>query len=146
MLTITQLFDKEFQKMKSRNWSHIYVVLDIHDTVFKSTYENNAPLLPYKYCIEALQKLSKRSDINLIYWSSTAGNEQLRHIDTLAEDMIIFQDFNKNDKEPSTEYSNFDKKFYMNVILDDKAGFDPENDWEELFNYLKELEKNDNKR
>ena len=30
----------------------------------------------------------------------------------------------------------YEKKFYFNVLIDDKAAFDPESDWEPLYHLL----------
>jgi hypothetical protein len=38
----------------------------------------------------------------------------------------------------NSEFQDFVDKPYFNVLLDDKAGFDPDRDWVELLNYFKE--------
>lgn len=136
MKTIDTLFEEQFRKIKERGWEHIYVIVDMHDTVFKSTYGNDQKLIPYDLAVDCLMKLSYRKDVKLIYWSSTNETEQKRHLEYLSGYNINFDYINENPEEASTSYADFDKKFYMNVILDDKAGFDPNEDWFELYLYL----------
>jgi hypothetical protein len=40
---------------------------------------------------------------------------------------------NENPLEKDTEYASFVKKPYFSIVLDDKAGFDPNHDWNELW-------------
>lgn len=136
MLDIATLFEKQFDKIKERNWEHIYVVVDMHETVFYPTYGNNKELEPYEFAIKTLQRLTKLPTVKLIYWSSSIEEERQRHVEFLKERNVIFDFFNENPQEKSNIYANFEQKFYMNVILDDKAGFDPHEDWLSLFTYL----------
>lgn len=139
MKQINIVFEEQFAKMLSRNWDCIYVVVDMHDTVFKSTYANDEELQPFKNSVEVLQMLTKRKDVKLIYWSSSMSNEIIRHLDYLKKRGVHFSCINANTFEKSTSYANFERKFYMNVILDDKAGFDPSEDWDILLNYLNKI-------
>ena len=44
--------------------------------------------------------------------------------------------FNQNLSVQNTKTGCFDEKFYFSVLLDDKAGFDPNTDWKLIYNYL----------
>ena len=51
---------------------------------------------------------------------------------------IDFKYVNEN-PEVKTEkegYGNYDKKPYMNVLFEDKAGFNPETEWQEVYDLL----------
>lgn len=53
---------------------------------------------------------------------------------------ITFQYINEN-PEVLTEvngYGCYDKKPYVNVLFEDKAGFDPDTEWEMVFKLMKE--------
>lgn len=39
---------------------------------------------------------------------------------------------NSNPDEKDTKTGDFSKKFYFNILLDDRAGFQPETDWLEI--------------
>lgn len=44
---------------------------------------------------------------------------------------------NSNPEVTDKHYADYSLKFYINLILDDKAGFLPEEDWRALKGYLK---------
>ena len=48
---------------------------------------------------------------------------------------IIYKYFARR-STPITIVQCFEKKFYFNILLDDKAGFDPETDWSVIKEYL----------
>jgi hypothetical protein len=52
---------------------------------------------------------------------------------------LQFHYVNHNPECPSDELCDFSKKFYMNILLDDKAGFDATTDWLEIKNELIKL-------
>ena len=105
-------------KMKQRGWDRIYFLVDIHDTIFKATYNEIEKYEWLGQAKEALQKLTETPWIILILWSSSYN-------DTL-KDYI-----NENPEVENGSLGCFDKKPYFNVILDDKAGFSEE-DWTKI--------------
>jgi len=54
---------------------------------------------------------------------------------------INFDFVNKNPSENNTSYADFSKKFYFNILLDDKAFFEP-SDWVEISEWIKTRELN----
>jgi len=50
---------------------------------------------------------------------------------------IIFDYVNENPECPSTELADFSRKMYYNFLIDDKSGFDPETDWEIIYQFMK---------
>lgn len=137
MLTISQIFNRELDKKKSRNWDRIYVLVDIHDTIIPSDYKSvGRDLVTYKYALPALRALSKREDVYLILWSSCTETTAKYYLDYFKEMGVDFDSFNKNEEEKNTPYACFDSKPYFNVIIDDKAGFEPDSDWRHLLDYL----------
>ena len=48
-----------------------------------------------------------------------------------------FNFWNCNPNIKSTKTGCFDYKFYFSVLLNDKAGFDPDTDWKLIYEYLK---------
>lgn len=139
MLSISQTFGRAFDTMKKRNWEKIFVLVDIHDTIIKSDYciDIQNPQF-YPNALEVLEMLTFRKDVSLILWSSCT-TEKLKEyqIEFIKHGHVIFDHFNYNPEVQSTEYACFADKPYFNVIIDDKAGFDAENDWTELLDYLK---------
>jgi hypothetical protein len=121
--------EKEFSKAKSRNWNKIYIAVDFHDTIFKSSYNENTKLIFLPYAKETLQYLSLRSDIILIGWSSITQDIYLKNYKPIFDaNEIKIQFFNCNPLEKNTAYADFSIKFYFNIVIDDKAGAIPK-DW-----------------
>lgn len=54
----------------------------------------------------------------------------------MKKDDIIFNGFNENLEAENTIYGDYSKKPYFNILLEDKAGFEPEKDWLDIYHYL----------
>ena len=138
-MNIIKAFEAAFYRAKENNWDYIVVLADIHDTIFKATYskEDN-----YEYigkAKDALQVMSARKDIKIILWSSTFS--KIQYILRLDKDNIIVDAFNRNiDGIENTEIACFDEKPYFNVGIDNAFGFEPERNWDDIYNYLSQLQ------
>ena len=138
-MNIIKAFEAAFYRAKENNWDYIIVLVDIYDTIFKATYskEDN-----YEYigkAKDALQVMSARKDIKIILWSSTFS--KIQYILQLDKDNIIVDAFNRNiDGIENTGIACFDEKPYFNVGIDNAFGFDPEKDWDDIYNYLSQLQ------
>lgn len=97
-----------------------------------------------KSCIEqkATYNYQKTVYTILILYASSHPNEIEKYISDLKAHNIIFNYVNENPEIDNTKgsFGHYDKKPYFNVLFDDKAGFDPINDWEFLYNYFKNTE------
>ena len=139
MKSIFQLFKEQFDLKKAKNWEVLSVTVDWHDTIMPSTYikKNRFGDYPYyPHCLEALKKLSDRKDIHLILFTSSYPKFYQYLLDDLAKHGIRIHAVNSNPDEKDTETGDFSKKFYYNVLLDDRAGFQPETDWLEILNII----------
>ena len=135
-MSIVRAFDKAFQKKEERNWDVIYVFVDIHETMIHPTYELKGEMRFYPYAIEVLWAMTQRDDISLGLYTCSYPEEIENYIKSFKERGIEFDHVNKNDWEESNKYGCFKQKPYFNVLLEDKAGFDPEEDWLMLADYL----------
>lgn len=122
---------------ETRHWDRIYVLIDIHDTIFKSTYDVVEKYDWMPYAKEALQLMSSRNDICIILWSSSYENKLNDYVEHLKDHGINVDFVNENPLEKNSILSDFSKKFYFNVGIDDKFGFNPYEEWEEIYDYLK---------
>ena len=137
---IQKLFDISFRK----EWYETYWVFDLHGTIMKPSYDlNDKSVKYYPFAKEVLQILSKRDDIKLIMWTSSYPLEIEYYNKIFIEDGILFDAINENPTISSNNgnFGYYEKKFYFNILFDDKATFDPENEWESIFNFLMEYEK-----
>ncbi len=131
---------KAFSDKKTRNWNKLYVSIDLHDTIIEGKYNlHNEGAKFFPNAVNVLKKFTDRSDIVLVLWTSSHDvsiNEQIEKMKALG---IKFDFINENPDVPSNELCNFDKKFYFNILLDDKAGFDGWSDWFWIEETLREI-------
>lgn len=138
---IHELFTRSFEK----EWYETYWVIDIHSTVIEPSYDlNDKSVNYYEYAKEVLQIMTERDDIRTIMWTSSFPNEIDEYIRQFKRDCIMFNNINEN-PDISSNNGNFgfyEKKFYFNVLFDDKAAFRPEVEWEALYKLFKYYEEN----
>lgn len=138
MNRIVKALIKAQETAKKKNWSKIYIGVDIHETILIPTWTKILSAEYYPHSKETMKLLSDRKDICLILWSCSLPELNKEYFEFFKQDGINFDYINENPECPSTDYANFDLKLYFSVGLDDKFGFDPEEDWEPLFNYLQD--------
>ena len=137
-MNIVKSFDAAFKRMKERNWEKIYVLVDIHDTVFEACDHDKEEHKWYPYAKKALDIMAHSQQISLILWTSTYNNVINEYLEYFKENGIRFDFVNVNTETENTSLSCFDEKTYFNVGIDDKFGFEAETDWEIIYNYLVE--------
>ena len=137
-MSIIDSFERAFLRMHERGWEKIYILVDIHDTIFEASYHNEETYKWFPYAKETLALLSQRKDISLILWTSSYPDAIKKYLEVFKENGIFFSMINLNSETEETDLSDFSEKTYFNVGLDDKFGFDATKDWKELYNYLKE--------
>mgnify|MGYP006916068281 CR=1 FL=1 len=71
-MDIAKAFGGAFNRKIEKNWEKNYVVVDIHDTILRASYENEETYDYFPYSREALQLMTNREDICLI-GSSTSS-------------------------------------------------------------------------
>jgi hypothetical protein len=80
--------------------------------------------------------ISTRSDQRLILWTSSYKKEINDIVNWLRTHKIYVDYINENPEEEHTPTANFAKKFYFNILIDDKAGFNVKKDWKLIKNTL----------
>lgn len=137
---MTNYIKKAFSDKKTRNWNKLYIAIDLHDTIIEGKYNlHNEGAEMFPNAEEVLRNWTNRSDMVLILWTSSHDesiNEQLKKMGELG---IEFNYINQNPDVPSNELCNFDKKFYFNILIDDKAGFFGPTGWFEIEESLREI-------
>ena len=136
MSGIIRAFDSAFTRKEEQGWEKMYVLVDIHDTIFKACYENEETYEAYPWALTTLRLMTQHKDICLILWTSTYPEKLDEYLKKFAECRISFDMINGNSEVPNTELSCFDHKPYFNVGIDDRFGFNPEEDWRSLWFYL----------
>lgn len=120
----------------------MYWFFDIHGTILKPNYQaGNTPKDYYPYAEETLKYLSTINDITMVLYTCSHPHEIQEYIDLFQKSEIKFEFVNENPAVVTEVggYGCYDKKPYMNVLFEDKAGFDPEVEWKEVLDYMKTM-------
>ena len=132
-MSLQKAIERAFEKKRNggwKTWPLCWWQIDLHDCIIPGTYSrNNLNRELYPLAEEVLQWLSKRKDMGLILWTSSHKDAIDDILRWLAKKNIVFNHVNANPECPNTELCNFSNKFFTDIILDDKAGFDGKNDW-----------------
>ncbi len=135
---ITKAIEKAFKKKEDKNWPCTYWAVDLHETVIEPNWSvEELPTTFYPLAKEVLQLLSKREDIILIMYTCSHPHEIEKYLVLFKGIDIHFNYVNENPMVINEKYGNYDKKPYFNVLIEDKAGFDPLEDWEKVLEMLK---------
>jgi hypothetical protein len=122
-----------------RGWDKTYWFLDIHGTILKPNYEyGNIPTEFYPYAKETLQYLTTLEDVVMVLYTCSHPHEIEQYIEFFKQNNIEFKYINEN-PEVKTQvdgYGCYDKKPYINVLFEDKCGFDPETEWEGVIPFM----------
>lgn len=122
-MTIFRAIDQAYQKTAERNWDRVYWALDLHGTCLKSTYKQFEYEWLGDFTKTALQRLVAHPETHLILWSSVQDEEKPHIIKFFEDAGIRIAGFNTNPMELGSVTCNVAEKFYMSIIVDDKAGF-----------------------
>ena len=135
-MSIAKAIIAAMNRKTERHWEKIYVIVDIHDTIVHACYDRPETFDYFPSAREALQLMTSRDDVCLILWSSTYRDKLAMYLTRFATDGIRFDYVNANPEVTNTSLSDFEAKLYYNVGIDDKFGFDPENDWTSVLEVL----------
>jgi hypothetical protein len=129
---------RAYTEKAQRDWSVLYVAVDLHGTIIER-YTGDE-LKVYQDAEDTLKMLSKRSDIVLILYTSTYPENLKSFYDWCSQRGINFKYLNSNPECGNNKTGDFSNKFYFNLLLDDRAGFDPYSDWLEVVEAFKVID------
>ncbi len=121
---------KAFRRKKEKGWDKIYVSVDLHETIITPTYKKlNDGATFYDGAIEVLKKWTDKKDVCLILWTSSHQTAIDDILIRLSTEGIKFEYINENPEVASTDICDFSRKYYIDLVLDDKGFFDATKDW-----------------
>ena len=129
---------RAYEKTNQRGWPNVYWAVDLHDTCLRATYQQYVYEWINPYVKDALLRLAAHPETHLILWSSVAEAEKQHILKFFADAGIRIAGFNNNPHEPGNETSHFNEKFYMSILIDDKAGFD-HTEWLEIPDFVDKI-------
>jgi len=136
---ITKAVERAYKIMTERGWDTIYWAVDLHGVCLKSNYEKGGYSWINEDALRVLRLLSNRPETKIILWSSVFEEEENDILNFFEDEGVQVWAFNENPYESNTQVSCFDSKFYFSVLLDDKAGFDPDTDWRRVEEFINSL-------
>lgn len=127
---ITRAIRNALKRKEEKNWEKTYWAFDIHETMIHPNWTvEKVPLQLYPHVLDVLHMLSNREDIVLFLYTCSHPPEIAIYLDFFKEQGIHFAFVNENPEVVNFKYGNYEKKPYFNVLFEDKAGFDPNEDW-----------------
>ena len=135
---ITRAIKKAIINAKAKGWDKMYWAFDIHDTIVKPNWSvKEIPTEFYPLAKEALQLISNRDDVVMILYTCSHPHELEKYVNFFRLHEIYFDYVNENPEVESEQYGYYERKPYFNVLFEDKAGFDPYEDWGPVMKVLK---------
>lgn len=133
---ISSAIHTAFLRAVKEKWWKIYVAIDIHGAIFPSTDKKDIQRVFFPGAKEALQYLSNREDVDLMLFTCSKREEIKEVLLTLARNNIYINYINKNFEVKNDARGDYRFKPYYNILIDDKAGFEP-NEWEDVLETFK---------
>jgi hypothetical protein len=126
-----RLINRAYDIMEARNYPCLYVALDIHDTVWAGTKhkEDDTVSAYYPWAKEVLRYWSRKPEVKIILYTCSYPKQIEKIWFRLLGDGIKVAYANENPEIGNSKTGCFDQKFYSQIIIDDKAGFNGETDW-----------------
>ncbi len=127
---IERAFLKKIKGNGWHKWPRMFWAVDLHDVIIPGTYtKNNEGRELYPNAEEVLKWLTNRKDMCLILFTSSHTESATEMRNWLKEKGIVFDYFNENPECANNELCDFKTKFYFDMLLEDKAGFEGMEDW-----------------
>jgi hypothetical protein len=135
---ITKAIRRCLDDAKRKGWDKTYWAFDIHGTLLLPTHKAGVISTEfYPYAKETMQILCQQNDIVKILFTCSYPAEIVMYVDYFKRHDIHFDYVNQNPDVCAGAYGHYESKFYFNVLFEDKAGFDPWTDWEQVWLLVK---------
>ena len=134
---LIKYINKLFDERREKGYDTLYIMVDVHNTILKPSFEKEETFEYFPYAKETLQMLSSMEDVKLIMWTSCYEDKIIMYLEHFKENGIFFDYVNENPEYENLSFACFDTKFYYDIGIDDKFGFDANIDWEILYLSLK---------
>lgn len=140
---MVEVIKTAYKRAAAKGWDTLYWAIDIHETIVEPTHQEGVIGKAYPWALETMWFLLQFPETRIILWSSMSREELERHRDCFFDSCGVPSEgrvyLNENPETGATKYANFDQKMYMNMLLDDKAGFDPKIDWTSIIWAVKQF-------
>lgn len=142
-MSIGNAIIRSFEKKYAGGWEHyprMYWAIDLHGVILRSTYrEGFGEQTLNEDCLEVLRWLSNRYNMVPILFTASTPEYIKDVIEWLESIGVYFEYVNSNPEVKSKGFCNVEDKFYFDILIDDKAGFELETDWKEVKTTLQSI-------
>ena len=138
-MNLMKYIESTFDKQKRGMFDTIYIMVDIHNTILVPSFEKEETFKYFNFAKETLKLLSEMKNVKLIMWSSLKDDKTDMYLTHFRENGIIFDYVNCNPELKQLPYASFTNKFYYDIGIDDKFGFEAEEDWYPFFKFLNDI-------
>jgi hypothetical protein len=129
---ITRAIKNCMMNVHGKHWEKVYWAFDIHGTILKPTFQRGVLSTEfYPHAEEAMRFITGQKDVVCILYTCSYPQEIEEYLKFFAARGIHFDYVNENPDVCAGAYGHYERKFYFNVLFEDKAGFDPMSDWEQ---------------
>jgi hypothetical protein len=136
-MSITRAIERAYNTAIERSWENIFWCVDLHGTVLKANYKNDSFEFYDDAVAKYLKEISDYPETKIILWSSIYDADLKLVLELFNQHSIAVEFVNENPVVPNSQTGNFTEKFYFSILVDDKAGFHPD-EWEECARVTKE--------
>lgn len=138
-------FMKKFKRGWDK-WPHMFWAIDLHDVIIPGNYtRNNDDREFFPHAKEVLQWISGRKDMRFILFTSSHQDSICDIVSWLKDHNINVDYINENPECEDNDLCSFNGKFYFDILLEDKAGFEGISDWLNIKKTLIEIDQWDKK-
>ena len=95
-MRLISYIEKVFNGLNNGSFKCIYIMVDVHNTILKPTFDKKETFEYFPYAKETLQLLSEKENIKLIMWTSSYDEKIQMYLKHFEENGIIFNFVNEN--------------------------------------------------
>lgn len=131
---------RSFEMKKKLGWTKLYIAIDLHDVLIigkHNKFNDGRELCPN--ALRVMRWIKNRPDINWILFTCSHKEPTADIIKWLDRYGIAPDWTNENPECKNGHLCDFSKKFYFDILLDDKSGFEPMSDWSLIIDELKKI-------
>lgn len=126
-----------FDKQKNGEFKTIYIMVDIHNTILKPSFNKDVENFEYfPFAKETLSLITSLPNVKLIMWTSSYDDKTEMYLKHFKDNGIVFDYVNSNPEYKDLPFASFKTKFYYDIGIDDKFGFDANIDWYNMFKLI----------
>jgi len=131
---------RSYKRYKEKGYEFWYWAIDVHDVIFKGDYKTNCGMVWLPNAKRAFKIIANIPEIKVILWTSSHEEQIKKIIDKIKDETgLEVYAVNSNPDFSKDELCDFNDKFCFDLLLDDKAGFNYNDGWEEIIESLLDI-------